>query len=178
MVSKITLSGFAGTGKSTIGKLLADELSFKFISVGNYSRKFALEEYGMTINEFQGLLLEKPELDNIIDSKFKDYCQNNDSLVIDYRLGFHFVKNAFNVLLMVCDEESVRRVSLSKRNDEDISRSAIENRNKQMKERFINNYGVDFTDESNYDIVIDTSLISASDVVSKIMIEIKSLVYS
>jgi len=42
---RITLSGFAGTGKSTVGKILANELEFEFISVGDFSREFAEKEY-------------------------------------------------------------------------------------------------------------------------------------
>lgn len=59
MKNNITISGFAGAGKSTIGGLLSDALGFKFISVGNFSRKYAMENYDMTINEFQNLLSRK-----------------------------------------------------------------------------------------------------------------------
>lgn len=43
--NKITLSGFAGTGKSTIGKHIAGKLSFEFISVGDFSRQFVKGNY-------------------------------------------------------------------------------------------------------------------------------------
>ena len=52
MKTKITLSGFAGTGKSTVGKMIQEKLNFEFISIGNYTRNYAKETYGMTINEF------------------------------------------------------------------------------------------------------------------------------
>lgn len=44
-----------------------------------------------------------------------------------------------------------------------------------MKERFIKNYDVDFTDYSNYDVIVDTSLISPAEVISKILTEIDVL---
>lgn len=68
---------------------------------------------------------EKPELDKIVDDKFKAYCNSNNNLVVDYRLGFHFVEKAFHVLLTVTEEEATKRIALSKRIDDDFSRSAI-----------------------------------------------------
>lgn len=173
MVNKITLSGFAGTGKSTVGKLLANALDFEFISVGNYSRKFALEKFNMTINEFQELVSRKPEIDKAIDSEFQNYCNARNNLVIDYRLGFHFIKDAFHVLLKVSDDEAFKRISHSGRTNEDYSLSAINIRNEIMKDRFLNSYGVDFTDESNYRLVLDTSFISPEEVVFRILSAIK-----
>ena len=51
-MNKITLSGFAGTGKSTVGKILGDKLGYEFVSVGDFSRDYA-QKMGLTINEFQ-----------------------------------------------------------------------------------------------------------------------------
>ncbi|WP_430811087.1 MULTISPECIES: cytidylate kinase family protein [unclassified Carboxylicivirga] len=175
MKKNITISGLAGTGKSTVGKLLSEALGYSFVSVGNFSRELAKEDYNMTINEFQVLLSEKPELDNIIDDRFKNYCNKSDSLVIDYRLGFHFVKNASHILLTVSDDIAFNRIASSKRNDEDYSKVAIQKRNKQMKERFIKNFGVDFTDTTNYDLIIDTSFSSPEELVEKILSEFKAL---
>ncbi|MBI9067859.1 MAG: cytidylate kinase family protein [Salinivirgaceae bacterium] len=84
-----------------------------------------------------------------------------------------FVKNAFHVLLTVTDEEAAKRIALSKRTDEDFSSSAISKRNQQMKERFIKNYRVDFTNESNYDFIVNTSILSPEEVILKILNETK-----
>jgi len=155
MYEKITLSGFAGSGKSTVGELIADKLNFKFVSVGNFSREFAKKEFNMTINEFQDKCKTDASLDNLIDEKFKDFCNSNSNLIIDYRLGFRFVENAFHVFLSVSDEEAFNRISKANRSGEEVSLEAIIKRNMDMKSRFIETYGVDFTDEKNYHIVID-----------------------
>ena len=72
--NNITLSGFAGTGKSTVGKILCDKWGLKFIPIGDYSRDFAKREFGLTINEFQEKCKKEPWLDKKIDEKFRDYC--------------------------------------------------------------------------------------------------------
>ena len=115
MITKITLSGFAGSGKSTIGKNLQEALHFEFISVGNFSRKLAKEEYGMTINEFQQQCKDNPALDAEIDQKFQASCNSRDRLIIDYRLGFKFVQNAFHVLLKVSDAVAANRIQTANR---------------------------------------------------------------
>ena len=50
--SKITISGEVASGKSTIGKLLAEKLSYSFASIGNQTRAYA-QENGKSIIEFQ-----------------------------------------------------------------------------------------------------------------------------
>ncbi|QCE43320.1 viperin family antiviral radical SAM protein [Psychroserpens sp. NJDZ02] len=169
MKNKITLSGFAGTGKSTVGKRIQEQLNFEFVSVGNYSRKYAMEKYGLTINEFQEQCKAQPELDNEIDEKFRLECNSKENLVIDYRLGFHFIKNAFHVLLKVSDESASKRIRLANRNDEVTSAKAIQQRNQKMRDRFQDNYGVDFTSDKNYDLVINTDDLTANEVAELIM---------
>jgi radical S-adenosyl methionine domain-containing protein 2 len=169
MKNKITLSGFAGTGKSTVGKLIEDQLKFEFISVGNYSRAFANEAYGMTINQFQKHCISHPELDHLIDDKFKAECNSKDNIVIDYRLGFHFIDNAFNVLLQVSDQMASDRISLDNRVDEVTSLEAIKLRNDNMRTRFLKRYNVDFTNDNNYDLVINTDDLTPKEVSQQII---------
>ncbi|WP_055446390.1 viperin family antiviral radical SAM protein [Lacinutrix mariniflava] len=169
MKTKITLSGFAGTGKSTVGKRIQEQLNFEFVSVGNYSRQYAMEKYGLTINEFQEQCKAQPELDNEIDEKFRLECNSKENLVIDYRLGFHFIKNAFHVLLKVSDESASKRIRLANRSDEVTSTKAIQQRNQKMRDRFQDNYGVDFTNDKNYDLVIDTDDLTANEVADLII---------
>ncbi|WP_203459322.1 viperin family antiviral radical SAM protein [Lacinutrix sp. WUR7] len=169
MKTKITLSGFAGTGKSTVGKRIQEQLNFEFISVGNYSRKYAMEKYGLTINEFQEKCKTQPELDTEIDEKFRLECNSKENLVIDYRLGFHFIKNAFHVLLKASDESASKRIHEANRSDESTSAKAIKQRNQIMKDRFQENYGVDFTNDKNYDLVINTGDLTANEVADLIM---------
>ena len=44
----ISLSGMLGSGKSTIGKMLAQELGYTFYSTGSAQRKIAQEKGMMT----------------------------------------------------------------------------------------------------------------------------------
>ena len=161
-MKNITLSGLAGSGKTTIGRLLAEKLKYEFISVGNFSRKFAKQNFNMNINEFQQYCLKHLEIDNKIDSEFQEYCNKTGKLVIDYRLGFHFIKDALHVFLKVSETEAAKRLMKAKRisefgsqNEQEIKQT-MNKRNLEMRERFIKIYNIDFTDISNYKLVIDT----------------------
>ena len=52
MTTKITLSGEVASGKTTIGKLLAERLNYEFISLGTIIREKADAE-GLSIVDFQ-----------------------------------------------------------------------------------------------------------------------------
>jgi predicted cytidylate kinase len=162
--NRITLSGFAGTGKSTIGMVFSDKYGYEFISVGNFSRDFAQKEYGMTINQFQEKCKNEPELDSLIDERFSKECNSKSTIVVDYRLGFKFINDAFHVLLVASDEVAASRISKANRKNEDTDLKSIKERNAIMKQRFIDAYGVDFTDIQNYHIVINTDNLTPEEI--------------
>ena len=49
--NRITLSGFAGSGKSALGKKLAKNLKWDFISIGIFTREFANSKHSLNIND-------------------------------------------------------------------------------------------------------------------------------
>jgi len=175
-MNKISLSGLVGSGKSSIGKQLAQILNYEFISVGNFSRKIAQEKYGMNINEFQKYCEKNPQIDHEIDTYFTQYCLKNAHLVIDYRLAFYFITDAFHVFLKVSDEMAFQRLKNAKdaqRNQEfDNQKNMYEvmkKRNEDMKNRFLKTYQTDFTDESHYHLVIDTDHLNPNQICDLIL---------
>lgn len=151
---KIVLSGTAGSGKSFVGNMLSEKLDIPFLSMGNFSREYAETHYQMDIVSFQKLCNEKPGIDKLLEDAFVSRCNAVTSAVIDYRLGFHFIPDAFPVLLTVSDKEAIRRVSAGNRTNEDAK--TIPERNRQMRERFLKTYMLDFTNPGNYRLVIAT----------------------
>jgi len=154
--NKITISGYAGTGKSTVGKILAEKLGYRFLSVGNFTREFAEREFGMNINEFQAKCKEEPDLDDFVNFKFRDLCNSTENIIADFRLGFHFVENSLNILFVLSEEEAFKRLAEADRKMEQTDFESIRVRNENMRQRFYLKFGVDFADENNYHLVIDT----------------------
>ncbi len=172
---KITLSGSVGSGKSTIGKLLSENLGVEFISVGNLSRKKA-ESMGMDIDQFQIYLKKHPKMDKEMDDYIAEEMSRKDSFVLDYRLGFHFIKDSFNVLLKVSPELALKRIiSRIGTNEfyEGLSMAQkiakMNSRNLNMQTRFLELYNVDFLNERSYHLVLETDELIPEEISSQII---------
>lgn len=149
---KITLSGCVGSGKTTIGRLLAERLKWNFTSIGNRTRAFA-ESKGMRIVEFQAHCLDHPELDKQLDAEFSGECNSADRLVIDYRLGFKFIADAYHIFLKISEATAEERLKAANRATESFK--TVKERNDSFHKQFVNAYGVDYTEEKHYDLVVD-----------------------
>ena len=150
--NKITLSGEVASGKSTIGKLLAEKLDYKFVSIGSRTREFA-ESKGLDIVQFQKECLTDTNIDKLIDKQFSDECNANENLIIDYRLGFKFISNSYNIFLKISEASATERLKNANRQNE--THLTIIERNDTFKNQFQNSYGIDYTNLDNYDLVID-----------------------
>lgn len=152
----IILSGEACTGKTTMGRALAAELGYDFMSAGNHAREFARTKYCMDVHAFQNLCAANSDIDRQLDA---DICKKiyqtivkKVGIVVDFRMGAFFFPGATSVLLKASPE--VVRQRLAGRTGEDFSSLSI--RNQQSRRRLLALYGYDYTLESNYRLTIDT----------------------
>lgn len=152
--SKITLSGEVASGKSSVGKLLANKLGYDFLSIGEMTREIA-DTRGMTIVEFQAECKKNPELNEEIDQLFLEKCQTKEGVIIDYRLGFHFVKDAYHVFLNISEEKAIERHRKNKRINE--THATVRERNNLFKDQFRQTYDLDYTCSSHYNSVVDVN---------------------
>ncbi len=159
----ITISGALGSGKSTVMKMLADNLGYKTYSTGNAQRKIALK-YGVTTLELNKMADTNPAIDKEIDGVFSSLQNSGENYVIDSRLAFHFLPDSFKVKLNVSVDEAAQRVfndttrtSETKFKTIEDAKTALINRRALEMTRFISTYGVNIDDEKNFDLVIDTT---------------------
>ena len=171
MTTKITLSGEVASGKTTVGKLLAEKLNYEFISLGTIIRKKA-DEKGLSIVEFQKKCQNDSAMDMEIDKDFSNFCNEREQLVIDYRMGFHFIEDAFHIYLKISKEDAVERLKSAKRHNETFE--TIRERNDSFKNQFLNAYQVDYTAVSNFDLIINVEKsITAEQIVQTIINNLK-----
>lgn len=172
----ITLSGLAGSGKSSVGQQLASALNCEFVSAGSLARAEAGQR-GVTIQQFQEILLEEGEdFDQYLDQEMVNWASQRKKGVMDYRMGFFHIPDAMSVFLSVSPEVAALRVAGAHRSQEfseNSSPEAIEKslnqRNFQMAERLKTLYGADFSNSENYDLVIDTDSKTVEEVVEEII---------
>lgn len=159
----ITVAGAPCSGKSTVCKLFALKYNFEHMSTGNLIRKMA-EKMGLDIIEMQEVL----NTDKSIDAKIEDMQKEigktriNDNLLLDSRLGWYCAPESFKVYITIPEEEMARRFIKDTERENDKKVDSLEEalkvcnfRRDQEIERFKNTYGVDLSNTSNYDLVVE-----------------------
>lgn len=171
----ITLSGLPGSGKSTVAKMLAKRLGYRFFSMGDLRGKAALER-GLTIDEFNAL----PEnTDTIVDDYQKKLGETENNIIIDGRISWYFIPTSFKVFLDVDPQVGAERIFSAKRGENradepeyrDVAhvRETLTSRIISDAVRYKKHYGIDFSDRSVYDVVIDTSAQSPEETMEAIL---------
>lgn len=168
----ITLSGDIGSGKSAVGKLLAELTGFELLSTGSIQRSIAAK-LGITTLELNERSAKDRSVDDQIDQGTIELGKTRDHFIMDSRLAWHFIPEAFKVFLTVSPRIAGERVFSAARAEEKHAsvEAAIENnlsRQKLEQERFGNLYGVELRNHKNYDLVVDTSNLSPEQVAQRI----------
>ena len=171
----IAICGLSGSGKDTVGKELAKRLGYKFYSVGGIRREMACKR-GMSIEEFNRLGEKEEFTDKEPDKYQEELGKKEDNFVIIGRTSAHFIPHAFKVLLKVELDEAARRIlqDIKNRNQESYSsieetRKAVRKRDESDKKRYMKYYGFNSYEAEGYDLVIDTTHITAMEVVERIL---------
>lgn len=178
----ICISGNIAVGKTEVASKLAERLGYKLYKASESFRSLA-REMDMDLVTFNNYVMKNPEIDLKIEDTTKRVAEENDNIVIDARLGFFLVKDAFKVYMIAnIDTASERLFKASKfrgkeEEYESISeaKKAIELREESEKERYFNLYNVDIHDKTNYDYIIDTTHLTSDQVVEKIVDEYMKL---
>lgn len=171
---RITISGKAGSGKSTIAKLLSGKLKLKHYSIGDLMRVMAIEK-GMTLLELNKLAEKDKSIDFELDGKLKELGKTKDNFVVDGRLTAFFIPNAqIRVFLNADDKVRAQRILKDKRQQEKNKslKEAINNIKKREgseKKRYQKYYSVDYLDKKLYNFVIDTTKLTPEQVVNNII---------
>ena len=170
----ISLGGELASGKGTVSKILMKRLNYGVYRNGDYFRKLA-KEMGMDVTSFNIYVKKHPEIDNQIENSAAEYAKNNDNLIIDARLGWYAVPHSFKVYLKVDIDVSAKRAFNDPKRKATESFNTIEEQKQDIikrynleNERYFKLYGIRKDDMSNYDLVIDTTNMTAKETSDKI----------
>lgn len=178
----ITIAGRPGSGKSTAAKGVAQELGFMHFSSGDLFRSISREEGRDVLQGNLEAEKEKgiPKIDALVDQRLRDIGKDEDEVVIDSRMAWHWMPNSFRVFLNLDLETAAERILLSI----DAERAKLEHIPDNKKEysaqlekrlasesrRYKRMYDVDPYNIDNYDLVINTKTTSSKEVI-KIIID-------
>ena len=170
----ISLGGELASGKGTVSKILMKDLSYGIYKNGDYFRKLA-KDMNMDVTSFNIYVKEHPEIDRKIEYSATEYAKEHDNFIIDARLGWYAVPESFKVYLKVDIDVAARRAFYDEQRKGSENFDTIEEQKQDMEkryklenERYFKLYGVRKEDESNYDLVIDTTNLTPEQVAIEI----------
>ena len=168
MKDKISLAGDLGSGKSTVSDILIRRLGAEYYSTGAIVRSIA-ERRGMTVVELNVYMETHPEIDHEIDDGLVRLGEVDKLLVIDSRMAWHFTPDTFKVYLSTDIETSALRIMGANRRGEHSAtlEETVEStraRRESEKKRYMEQYGVDIKDLTNYALIVDTTAATPDEV--------------
>lgn len=175
---KIVISGKPGSGKSTVARLLAKLLGVRHYSTGDFMRELA-QQRRISLAELSSLAEKDISIDKALDERQARLGNEEKDFVIDSRIGWRFISDSFKVYLDCSLDERAKRIFKDKRKTEkaqslgEIKKLMLQ-REKSERVRFRQYYGIDNSDLSVFDLVIDTTSKAPEDVAKIIAEKIKS----
>lgn len=153
----IAISGDIGTGKSTLAKLLAEELGWKVVSTGDFFRQWH-QENNIPVEETEKV---PEEVDMKIDYGYQEMMGKENGIIFESRLGGWLAKDMPEVLkiLCICEfEEAMKRVGTRDGETKDEAKIKARERSTKLVAKFKKLYDIDnFLDPKYFDVVVDST---------------------
>lgn len=150
----IAIAGMSASGKNTLGKMLAHELKYKLICP---TFKDLAKREGISLMEFQEKAKEDPEIDKKFDEELKKQAKEAGDCVATTWLSAWMldadIKIAINTPAKVRAERLAKRDGMTQEQAE----KHVNERDQQNIDRYMKVYGIDITDYSGFDLIIDNS---------------------
>lgn len=182
----ITISGVPGSGKTSVGKIIAEKFGYPFYSVGALRGRMAMEK-GMTLDEFNALGEKDSSTDTLADDYQKELAAKEKDFVMEGRLSWYFMPKSFKIFLGCDPAEAAKRISATanERPDEKLSsdlaevQKTLEARLASDVRRYQKIYGLNYLDMGHYDLVLDTTPFkSAEETANRIFASLKPILDS
>lgn len=175
---KITISGEAGSGKTSVAKKLAEKLNYKFYSMGNIRGEIAIN-LGITIDELNKI----GEKENWTDKKTDEYQKNilakKDNLIVEGRLSWLFIPNSFKIFLDAPVKIGACRILKNPRKDEKKTANLkamekyIQKRKQSDIKRYKKYYKINPYEHKHYDLIINSENKTIDEIVKIILKQLK-----
>lgn len=155
--SIIAVSGSPGSGKTTYARYLARMLNYEFASAGMIFRQMA-EKMGISVVELNKMALSNPNIDHQIENEIRKVASRG-KVVVEGHLVAWTLYDVADLLIYLTAPLGLRLERIAARENKTIQQVVEETLSREYYEakRYRETYGVDITNLSIYDIVLDTS---------------------
>ncbi len=154
----VTISGPAGSGKSTAAAALAEALGYDHVSGGDIFRELA-DERGLTPLELNRRAEEDGEIDRDLDRRLREIAATRDGVVLESRLAGWMAGEHADFRVWLDAPLSVRAERIADREDKsvEVARSETEQRSESEARRYREYYGIDIEELTIYDLALNTA---------------------
>ncbi len=181
----ITISGTPGSGKSTVAKILLEKLHAERIYVGGIFRELVREK-GLTLEQLESYIQQHPEIDREVDERAaaaaRHFAQQKKNVIVEGRTQFHFLPESVKVYIKVDATVGAQRIwkdlqskeTKQQRNEGNLhsleeTKRRTQQREEEDAQRYKRIYHLDYRNESNYDLVLDSTKESAEEIARRVL---------
>jgi len=153
----IAIGGLHGTGKSTYAKAIAEDLGLRHVSAGQFFREIAGEK-NVSLEDLNELARLDPTMDQFVDRRTREEAAKG-GVIMDGQLAAAMAGERADLRILIAAPERIRIGRISERDsislEEALDRTI--RRERAERERYLKCYGIDVTNSSIYDVVVDSS---------------------
>jgi len=153
----IAVGGLTGSGKNTLGEILAKKLGYRLISP---TFKDLAKKEGIPLMEFQKRAEKDPGIDRKFDALLKEEAAKGECVVTTW-LGPWMVDADLRILVYASDDVRAKRIANRDNMGLDIAKKHVKQRDEENRGRYKKLYNIDIFDQSIYDISINNGKMSA-----------------
>ena len=152
----IAIGGLHGSGKSSVSDRLSQEFNLRRVSAGVIFRRLA-KERGLTLEEFSRVAEGDEDIDKLLDDTLKDEAKKGD-VILDGQLAAWMAGEYadLKILLTAPMEMRIQRIVERDGTTYEYARRETVTREGSEKARYKEYYGVDISDKSIYDLILNT----------------------
>ena len=150
----IAVSGLSGSGKNTLGSLLAKELGYSHVCPT--FKDLAIAK-GIPLLEFQKRAEADPNIDKKFDMLLKKQTKVGNCVVTTW-LGPWIVNP--DISIYVFAPQKIRAIRLGERDGMSVDDAAehISVRDDNNRKRYLDLYGIDIYDQNEFDICLNSGI--------------------
>ncbi len=166
----IAIAGLTGSGKNTLGELLAEELGYRAVSP---TFKDLAAKEGVSLMEFQRRAEKDPDIDRKFDAVLREQVARGDCVVTTW-LGAWIVDADIRIKVAAPLDVRAERIAKRDRMGLEEAKGHVQERDDGNRKRYLKLYGIDIYDDSKFDAILNSGIYSPSELVKISLAVIKA----